>query len=349
MHRVQRVPVTESQGRIHTSAAGVLVLPEAEDVDVADRPERPADRRVPLVRPGRPVGQHHRLRGADHPPADRHRGLLPEREEPAAEPGAGDADPAGPAAGRRPGAGRRGGLGRPPVAGAHGGPLGAHPHVQLPAEPDHRPPDRLHRVQPRPGRSAATWTACSTRSPRPTARPAWPARPSSPAGSRPGAPYTTWGAAVWTSAPTKSSFGLARAAAEELSPRERSERQYTARAGRRGRGRLARSIARSAVSNAASSASRRPGAGAGGHLGPADADPDRRARAPAPPSPRPAAAALIRRPISAASADAGAGQHHHELVAAVAGHEVAAAHHPVEHRRRPAAAPGRRRGGRARC
>ena len=50
VHRVQRVPVTESQGRIHTSAAGVLVLPEAEDADVDRRPERPADRRVPLVR-----------------------------------------------------------------------------------------------------------------------------------------------------------------------------------------------------------------------------------------------------------------------------------------------------------
>ncbi|WP_242419062.1 PCRF domain-containing protein, partial [Frankia sp. CpI1-P] len=34
VHRVQRVPVTESAGRIHTSAAGVLVLPEAEEVDV---------------------------------------------------------------------------------------------------------------------------------------------------------------------------------------------------------------------------------------------------------------------------------------------------------------------------
>jgi peptide chain release factor 1 len=34
VHRVQRVPVTESQGRIHTSAAGILVYPEAEDVDV---------------------------------------------------------------------------------------------------------------------------------------------------------------------------------------------------------------------------------------------------------------------------------------------------------------------------
>ena len=38
VHRVQRVPVTESQGRVHTSAAGVLVLPEAEDVDVTIDP-----------------------------------------------------------------------------------------------------------------------------------------------------------------------------------------------------------------------------------------------------------------------------------------------------------------------
>ena len=34
VHRVQRVPVTESQGRIHTSAVTVAVLPEAEEVDV---------------------------------------------------------------------------------------------------------------------------------------------------------------------------------------------------------------------------------------------------------------------------------------------------------------------------
>ncbi len=48
-HRVQRVPVTESQGRIHTSSATVTVLPEAEEVDVDDRPERPCRRRVSLV------------------------------------------------------------------------------------------------------------------------------------------------------------------------------------------------------------------------------------------------------------------------------------------------------------
>ncbi len=88
VHRVQRVPITESQGRVHTSAAGVLVLPEAEPVDVTDQRQRPAHRRLPQQRPRRPERQHHRLRGPDHPPADRHRGRLPEREEPAAEQGA---------------------------------------------------------------------------------------------------------------------------------------------------------------------------------------------------------------------------------------------------------------------
>ncbi len=46
-HRVQRVPVTESSGRIHTSTAKVIVLPEAEDVEVEIRPE---DIRVDVYR-----------------------------------------------------------------------------------------------------------------------------------------------------------------------------------------------------------------------------------------------------------------------------------------------------------
>ncbi|MEU8420435.1 peptide chain release factor 1 [Micromonospora sp. NPDC048835] len=54
VHRVQRVPVTESQGRIHTSAAGVLVLPEAEDVDVTiDQNEL----RIDVFRSSGPGGQ----------------------------------------------------------------------------------------------------------------------------------------------------------------------------------------------------------------------------------------------------------------------------------------------------
>ena len=54
VHRVQRVPVTESQGRIHTSAAGVLVLPEAEPVEV-ELDE--ADLRIDVFRSSGPGGQ----------------------------------------------------------------------------------------------------------------------------------------------------------------------------------------------------------------------------------------------------------------------------------------------------
>jgi len=54
VHRVQRVPVTEASGRIHTSAASVAVLPEAEDVEVEIRPE---DLRVDVFRSSGPGGQ----------------------------------------------------------------------------------------------------------------------------------------------------------------------------------------------------------------------------------------------------------------------------------------------------
>jgi peptide chain release factor 1 len=54
VHRVQRVPVTESQGRIHTSACTVAVLPEADEVDVAIRPE---DLRIDVFRARGPGGQ----------------------------------------------------------------------------------------------------------------------------------------------------------------------------------------------------------------------------------------------------------------------------------------------------
>src|SRR5947209_16818420 len=54
VHRVQRVPVTEAQGRIHTSTATVAVLPEAEEVDIEMRPE---DLRIEVCRAGGPGGQ----------------------------------------------------------------------------------------------------------------------------------------------------------------------------------------------------------------------------------------------------------------------------------------------------
>ncbi|QBX56498.1 peptide chain release factor 1 [Nocardioides seonyuensis] len=54
VHRVQRVPVTESQGRVHTSAAGVLVMPEAEQVDVVVDDN---DLRIDVFRSSGPGGQ----------------------------------------------------------------------------------------------------------------------------------------------------------------------------------------------------------------------------------------------------------------------------------------------------
>ena len=53
-HRVQRVPATEAQGRIHTSAVTVAILPEAEEVDVEIKSE---DLRIDVFRSGGPGGQ----------------------------------------------------------------------------------------------------------------------------------------------------------------------------------------------------------------------------------------------------------------------------------------------------
>ena len=55
VHRVQRVPVTETQGRIHTSAATVAVLPEADEVDIEIRPE---DLSIDVYRASGAGGQH---------------------------------------------------------------------------------------------------------------------------------------------------------------------------------------------------------------------------------------------------------------------------------------------------
>ena len=85
VHRVQRVPATESQGRLHTSVATVAVLPEVEEVDVSIDPN---DVKRDVYRssgPGRPERQHHRLRGAADPPPHPDRGVDAGREEPAPE------------------------------------------------------------------------------------------------------------------------------------------------------------------------------------------------------------------------------------------------------------------------
>jgi hypothetical protein len=150
VHRVQRVPVTESQGRIHTSAAGVLVVPEADVIDVT---VNDADLRIDVFRSSGPGGR------ASTPPtppyaspicprgwwsaARTRRASCRTRSKPA--------HPALPPAGRRAGVGCCGRIAGTPYPGAHGGSIRASAHVQLPGEPDRRPPGRLQGPQSRPG------------------------------------------------------------------------------------------------------------------------------------------------------------------------------------------------------
>jgi protein subunit release factor A len=143
VHRVQRVPVTESGGRIHTSAATVAVLPEAEDVDVQIDDK---DLRID-VRPRRPIGQHHRQRRPDHPPAHRPRRHPAGREVAAQEQGQGIEGAAHPPLRARARAARLGAGRRAQVDGRLGRPLGADPHLQFPAGAGHRPP---HQSDPPP-------------------------------------------------------------------------------------------------------------------------------------------------------------------------------------------------------
>src|SRR5581483_5710461 len=116
-----------------------------------DRPERPSDRRLPLLRAGRAVGQHHRLGRAGDAQALRHRRLDAGREVPAPEPGEGAARAARPplrAGARRTAGGARR---RPPLAGGDGRPGREDPHLQLRRATGHRSPHQGHGAQPGPG------------------------------------------------------------------------------------------------------------------------------------------------------------------------------------------------------
>jgi protein subunit release factor A len=116
VHRVQRVPVTETQGRIHTSAATVAVLPEAEDVDV-----KVAEKDLPV--PGRALADKEQGQGHEGPPLEAIRA--------------------------RDGNSGEGACRSQEDTGGHRRPQRAHPHLQLPAEQGHRPPRGPHPAQAR--------------------------------------------------------------------------------------------------------------------------------------------------------------------------------------------------------
>ena len=139
VHRVQRVPETESQGRVHTSTVTVAVLPEAEDVDVEINEK---DLKIDTYRSGGAGGQHVNKTEScirlTHLPT----GIVVTCQKP-----------------------RKGdeSFKEPPVrllqyqiserifaeqkkSGGHGRQERAHPHLQFPAEPRHRPQDRADAV-----------------------------------------------------------------------------------------------------------------------------------------------------------------------------------------------------------
>ena len=114
VHRVQRVPATEAQGRIHTSTATVAVLAEVDEVEI-DIPEKDIKMDVYRSAGRRRAERAEELdrRPPDAPP-DRDRGAMPGRALAAAEPHAGDEHPARPAVRDR--AGEAAGRARTPPA-----------------------------------------------------------------------------------------------------------------------------------------------------------------------------------------------------------------------------------------
>ena len=121
------------------------------------------DRRLPIERSRRAVGEHHRLGGADRAQADRDQGRGAGGAFAAPEPREGDALPARAAVpeGARRAAGEGGG--RSPVDGRHGGAVREDPHLQLPRGPGHGPSHQAH--VPSAGQRAWRAATSSTASP----------------------------------------------------------------------------------------------------------------------------------------------------------------------------------------